>query len=506
MTPNLSVSRRRFMQVAGAATAGVALGPNWGFGRTTVTKPLRRDMGRMHFEATTLGLGGQASLQWTPEDVDPVKIILKAFDLGINYFDTSNAYGPSQMNFGKAFRELHLIPGQPGYDERRRHEIFLTSKTMLRWAKGGWWKEDFRSFSNGERCFYAVDDLKRTLTQVFGDGKGAYPSGAYLDMVLLHNMTSMADVEAVYEGFDKPNPRAEDIGALAALLDYRDGTNRTGLNPTEEKLIRHLGFSGHHSPPVLIEIIQRDEHNIFDGMLVAVNANDRQNFNMQHNVIPVAVAKGMGVIGMKVFADGGMYRKEKEAEAGPRTPEHVIRIVGSDSLPSRRLVEYSLSTPGVGTVIIGTGHISEDPATCQLQQNLSAAQIGPEGLSATDRLEIEKLASVPQGGKTNYFQLPKQEMTPPRDALASQEVCDGRRLVRLKWQTAYAGDEPISHYEIWRDHQMVNQVAYRPQTSKKPFEFGDAVSDKTAHTYQIAAVDAAGHKAMTDEIHVAPVA
>ena len=99
MTPNPNISRRRFMQVARAASAGLALGPYWGFSTATVIKPLRRDMGRMHFEATTLGLGGQASLQWTPADVDPVKIILKAFDLGINYFDTSNAYGPSQMEF-----------------------------------------------------------------------------------------------------------------------------------------------------------------------------------------------------------------------------------------------------------------------------------------------------------------------------------------------------------------------------------------------------------------------
>ncbi|MGA9055945.1 MAG: twin-arginine translocation signal domain-containing protein, partial [Terriglobia bacterium] len=86
MTINPKISRRRFMQAAGAASAGLALGPYWGFGKTTVTKPLRRDMGRMHFEATTLGLGGQASLQWTPPGVEPVKIILKAFDVGINYF------------------------------------------------------------------------------------------------------------------------------------------------------------------------------------------------------------------------------------------------------------------------------------------------------------------------------------------------------------------------------------------------------------------------------------
>jgi len=503
MPTNSKISRRRFMQAASAVSAGLALGPYWVFGRTTVTKPLRRDLGRLHFEATTLGLGGQASLQWTPADVDPVKIILKAFDVGINYFDTSNAYGPSQTNYGKAFHELHLIPGEAGYDERRRREMFLTSKTMLRWGKGGWAKEDLRSFSNGAPGSGAVDDLKRTLTQVFGDGSGSYPSGSYLNMILIHNLTTMAEVEAVYEGLDKPDPGAENIGALAALLDYREGTNRTGLNPHEEKLVRHLGFSGHHSPPVMMEMIQRDERNILDGMLVALNANDRLNFNMQHNIIPVAVAKGMGLIAMKVFADGAMYTKEPVFS---HKVEHVIRTVGSDSLPSRQLVEYALTTPGIGTLIIGTGQISDDPKACQLQQNLSAAQIAPQGLSAADRLGIEKMAGVAKDGKTNYFQLPKQELTPPREASAEQGMRGGKRVVTLKWQTAFAGEEPILRYEIWRDHQKFDQVAHQPQTSKKPFEFADAVPDKAAHIYQISTVDAKLRMALTGEIQVPAVA
>jgi len=503
MTDYSKISRRRFLRVAGTASAGLALGPYWGFGKTKVVKPLRRDMGRMHFEATTLGLGGQASLQWTPADVDPVKIILKAFDVGINYFDTSNAYGPSQMNYGKAFRELHLIPGEAGFDERRRGEIFLTSKTMLRWSKGGWQKEGLRSFSNGPEGSHTVDDLKRTLSQIFGDGSGAYPPGAYLDMILLHNLTTMAEVEAVYEGLDKPDPGAENLGALAGLLDYRDGTNRTGLNPKEEKLVRHLGFSGHHSPPVMMEMIQRDERDIFDGMLVAINANDRLNFNMQYNIIPVATAKGMGIIGMKVFADGAMYTKEA---VWSRAPEHVVRRVGSDSLPSRRLVQYTLSTPGIGTAIIGTGQIADDPKDCQLQQNLSAAQIKPNGLSAADRKAVEKLASVVKDGKTNYFQLPKQELTAAREVKAEQERRDGKRRVALRWQTAFAGDEPIAHYEIWRDHQRVGQVTHHPQTSKKPFEYADTVRDKTTHTYQIATLDVAGRKALTEELQIPNVA
>jgi hypothetical protein len=53
---------------------------------------------------------------------------------------------------------------------------------------------------------------------------------------------------------------------------------------------------------------------------------------------------------------------------------------------------------------------------------------------------------------------------------------------------------------------VVNQVAHKPQTTRKPFESVDSLNDKTAHIYQLATVDAAGHKAMTEEIQIAAVA
>lgn len=494
-----TISRRSFMQTATMATVGLSLGPYMVYGKVNVATPMRRDMGRLHFESTTLGLGGQASLQWTPADVDPVKIILKAFAQHINYFDTSNMYGPSQLNYGKAFRELHLVPGQPGYKESARNSIFLTTKTGLRWAKGGWQKEGLGNFTNGPRGSHTVDDIKRSLTQMFGDGQGTYPPGAYLDMVLVHSLESTAEVDALYEGLNHPDPRAENIGALAALLDFRDGTNLTGLNPKEEKLVRHIGFSGHHNPAAMMEMIQRDDRNILDGMLVAINANDRLNFNMQYNVIPVAAAKNMGMIAMKVFADGAMYTKEANWS---RSPDHVVRTVGSDTLPSRRLVEYTLTTPGIHALIIGTGQIDTDPKRCQLEQNLSAAQVAPNALAASDRRSIEKIANSVKDGKTNYFQLPKQELTPPREALAKQEMRDGKRVVRLEWHTAFAGDEPLARYEIWRDHQKIGSISYRPQVSKKPFVFENVVADKSAHNYRITTVDAAVRTASTEDLKV----
>jgi aryl-alcohol dehydrogenase-like predicted oxidoreductase len=490
-------SRRRFIKGVALTSAGLSIGPYFAFGRAQAVKPIKRAMGRIGFEATTLGLGGQGSLQWTPADVDPAKIILKAFDLGVNYFDTSNVYDGSQQNYGKAFRELHLIPGQPGYNERLRRSIFLTSKTALRFGKGGWQKQGMINVTNGAPGSHAVDDLQRTLSQVFGDGRGSYPQGSYLDMVLLHSVSATADVDALYEGYSHPDPKAETIGTLATLIDYRDGSNLTGLNPKGEKLIRHIGFSGHASPAVMMDMIQRDSRGILEGMLVAINANDRLNFNMQYNVIPVAAANNMGVIAMKVFADGAMYTKEATWTRGP---DMVVRKVGSSSLPSRRLVEYALATPGIHTAIIGTGQIDTDPAACQLQQNLLAAQIGPNALSISDRRKIEKLSGTVKGGKTNYFQNPAQALSAPRNPAASQEMRGQKRVAQLHWQTAYAGDETIVRYEIWRDNQKAGQIEHKPQVRQTPFSFEEGLSDKAAHRYHIVTVDAAGRTAKTEDV------
>ena len=496
------ISRRRYLQTTTVASVGLSLGSLRGFGQNNINKLLKRDMGRLNFSATTLGLGGQASLQWTPPGVNPTRIILKAFALGINYFDTSNAYGPSQSYYGKAFRELHLVPGEPGYNESLRRSIFLTSKTGLRWAKGGWSKPGMGNFSNGPQGSHTVDDLKRSLSLIFGDGTGSYPKGAWLDQVLVHHVAEMPDVEAVYEGLNNPDPRAENIGALAALVDYRDGSNLTGLNPKGEKLIRHIGFSGHHSPAVMMEMIRRDDRRILEGMLVTMNANDRLNFNMQYNVVPVAAARNMGLIAMKVFADGCMYTERYRQS---NQSEDVVLTVGSAKLPSRPLVEHALTTPGIHTLIIGTGHIDDDPRACQLQQNLAAAQIRPDELIVSDRRAIEKTAASVKDGKTNYFQAPAQALTAPGDAFAEQHMRDRGRIVRLTWQTAYAGDEPLLRYEIWRDHQKVGQSLHQPQVSRTPFFFEDAVSDKAAHTYSIVTVDTAGRSAATGDLPIQSV-
>ncbi len=491
------LSRRQFLRTTCATGFGVAAAPYLCLGAPAIDKPVMRVLGRTGAEVTTLGLGGQASLQWTPKDVVPTEIIIKAVNLGLTYFDTSNVYGRSQLNYGEAFRALGLAPGQADYDERKRRNIFLASKTMIRYAKGS--RPGMRANTNGPRDSTAVDDLRRSLSQIFGDGTNDYPDGAYVDLMQIHNLNSMEEVDAIYEGFD--NADAERIGALPALVDYRDGTNRTGLNPNEEKLIRHIGISGHSSSPVLMECIQRDDRGIIDTLLVAINANDRLYLNHQHNVIPVATAKGLGIIGMKVFADGAMYTKRAD---WTRLPREVVRTVGDPSLPSEPLIQYSLSIPGLTTNIIGIGHIDTDRKRCQLEQNFAASQMtGP--LDKGRIHEIEQLAARAKNGETNYFQKAAEPLSPPRDAAILQDMEGDKRIARLTWNTAYAGDEPVDHYAIQRDGVDVAKVAHRPQTTKEPFAFEERISDRQAHRYRVAAVDAAGRTASSTELPLSAV-
>jgi len=480
-----SQTRRKFIQTSCVASVGLTMAP-YMLQAGSVSVPdtlIKRRFGKIEFEVTTLGLGGQASIQWTPAGIDPVAIILKAYQLGINYYDTSNYYGPSQLNYGKAFRQLGLVADQPNYNETKRKAIFVTSKTGLRFGKGGDDRKEVYGGTNGPAGSKAIDDVRRTLTQVFGNGSDSYPQDAYLDMVLIHTLHSMGEVDALYEGYHNPSPEDKTIGALAALRDVRDGTNRTGLNPKHEKLIHHIGFSGHRDAGVMIEMIQRDTENLLDGMLVAINANDKLFFNMQYNVIPVAAAKNMGIIAMKVFADGAMYTKKAEWS---NTPEHVVLQVGSPELPAHELIRYSLSTPGIHTAIIGIGQIDDRPQYCQLTQNLIGAQVTSGALGEEERIKIETLALNSKEGKTNYFQKPYQDLTAPREVKAT--VTNGGKPL-ISWHTAHAGDAAIDHYEVWRDGVKVTNVPHTPQTSKSPYVFTDHYSNISPKQYVIKVVD-----------------
>jgi aryl-alcohol dehydrogenase-like predicted oxidoreductase len=482
-----SHSRRDFLKAAAAVGAGALGAPFVARGAQLTGPAVLRSLGRTGFKIPTLSLGGQASLQWTPEGIDPVSIIVKAHELGVRYFDTSNVYGPSQLNYGAAFRKLGLTTGAPGYDEKRRREVYIATKSGIR-VNGG----EIPGVSNwtqGKQGSTVVDDVERSLSQLFGDGNGAFPEGAYLDSVQFHAIGSREEIDAVFDALDDPQPGAR-VGSLAILRDLRDGTNRTGLNPRERRLIRHIGITGHKSSDALMYAFQRDEAGLIDTLLVPANANDRRYMSHINNVIPVAAAKGVGIISMKVFADGVFYGKEARFS---RTPADVVLRIGSPELPSERLIQYPLSVPGVTTSIIGIGMIDPDPAKCQLTQNLKASQV-ERSLDHRELELTEELAARANAGATNYFQDSAKGLGEPRSCKIA--VDSGRKLVRLSWDSALAGENALRSYEILRDGRAVATVAHKPQLTLKPFIYEERLPLGTGHRYEIVAIDVKGARSI----------
>jgi len=152
-------------------------------------------------------------------------------------------------------------------------------------------------------------------------------------------------------------------------------------------------------------------------------------------------------------------------------------------------VKYTLTTPGVHVAIIGTGHISTEESECQLTNNLTAAQVLPDGLTEAERAEIEELAAKIKGGKTNYFQAENRPLTAPETVTVVQKKEGNKRNVTVSWNTAYAGDSPISSYEVWRDGTRLQQIPFKPQRTVNPFTLLESLDDKDVHTYVLKVVD-----------------
>ncbi len=467
------ISRREILGVLGAIPVADVLSPGRLFAQAATAFP-KRLLGRTGRTVVPLALGGQASLQWTKPGIDPADIVVRAVQLGLNYLDTANGYGPSQVNYGEAFRRLHLTPTDTNYDLALRQRLFLATKTASRYA-----------LDPAGKVPSAIDDLKRSLTQIFGDGKGFIPEGAYLDSIQLHHLTTMPDIDQAFEGYaERASKRPERIGALAGLLDYRDGTNYTGLNPERKHYVRHIGITGHQSSPVLMSAIRRDSENVIDTLLVALNANDRVCSSHQNNVLPLAISRGLGVIAMKVFADGAYYGKEPRFS---RTPDDVILSVGKpDAIGYSDLVRYSLSLPGVSCAIIGTGSINrEKPGTDQMVANLTAAL--KDMPSEIERDRIEKESAARHGAATNYFQEKTNTLVQPATVNVKR---DGERAI-VEWTTAIAGREPVRSYEVRAGNKTILSLPFRPQMYEAPLSVSLPASAIGTDTVTVVASEAA---------------
>ncbi len=311
--------RREFLKTGGAVTAallaqsvtparaanlpGLLANP-----RTSEAMPTR-NLGRTGYKVGIFSLGGQGALE-RPHNADvAVPIIQRALDLGVNYIDTSSIYGGPERWSEQYVGEVM---------KTRRSEAFLATKTKERTRDG------------------SLQMIEKSLKLLHTD---------HVDLWQLHDVGTMTDVDQIFAKG----------GAMEALLEMHD-----------QKVVRHLGFTGHYRPDALMECAKRHP---FDTVLMALNAADPHQFSFRDQLLPLAVEKQMSIIGMKVPARGRILSTwtPPPIEAQKHMWEGMVLAPRAGTISMREAMYYTFSHP-VSTVIIGVDSIA------QLEENVALAR------------------------------------------------------------------------------------------------------------------------------------
>ncbi len=230
------------------SVAGMGLAALGGGSGTAAAALPARPLGRTGWNATIFAFGGGSRYATVLEDEEEAgRIVDRAIDLGVNYFDNAYAYGNNQMSQKRYGR--YLCP-------KYRSRIFLTNKSLQREAG-----EYMREFD---------ESLENMKTDV-------------IDLMYFHGVDEMDDLDTI----------TGKGGALEAARKLQD-----------QKAVRFLGMSGHRNPDAIIEAIDRIG---LDVVMIPVNAARADN--MIERVIPHAKCRGTAVMAMKTTAQDKLIGK-----------------------------------------------------------------------------------------------------------------------------------------------------------------------------------------------------
>ena len=144
-----------------------------------------RELGNTGLKVSIIGLGC-GLLGDAIKTKFPLEIVQKSLDYGVNYFDTAQAYGGSEIKLGQGLG-----------DDRKK--VYISSKTMAKTKEEAW------------------KNIHESLERLQTD---------YIDNYHLHCLEDKRDIDV----------RLGSGGALEALIEARD-----------QGLIRHIGCTSHQS-------------------------------------------------------------------------------------------------------------------------------------------------------------------------------------------------------------------------------------------------------------------
>jgi len=326
MTRECRMERRDFLKTAAAAGIGATIAANAQTrpSAAPIKRPespdmLYRELGTTGERVSAIGMGGY-HLGMQSDPTESVRLIHTGVDHGITFLDNCWDYndGTSEVRMGQALRD--------GY----RQKVFLMTKMDGRTAV--------------EYNRQLEESLGRLQTDV-------------IDLVQFHEVIRMEDPDRIFA----PG------GAIEAAI----AAKKAGK-------LRYIGFTGHKDPAVHLRMLETaQKHSFhFDTVQMPINVMDAHFRSFTHQVMPVALKQGIGVLAMKTFGDSF--------------------ILKSNTVQPMEALRYGLTQP-ISVLITGINN------TQVLDQALEAARIFKPMTTAEVQTLLVRTATAAADGQFEPF-------------------------------------------------------------------------------------------------------
>lgn len=205
----------------------------------------KRVLGNTGLPLSILGFGGFHLVEIA--SAEAARLLNAYLDAGGNYIETAAGYGDgaSESKIGAAV-------------SRRRADYVLATKSTERTREG------------------FLSSLDRSLHHLKTD---------HVDLMFMHAVQTAADADAIL--------------APGGAMEGAERARRAGK-------LRFVAISGHGRPDGLLRAVK---HHRFDVLMTVFNYFDRFNFpTVDNELVPLCREQGTGLIAMKAFGDGYLYR------------------------------------------------------------------------------------------------------------------------------------------------------------------------------------------------------
>ncbi|MBI5642252.1 MAG: aldo/keto reductase [Deltaproteobacteria bacterium] len=234
-----------------------------------IDKPIpKRRLGKTGLDITIMGLGGEGVLRSYGREKEAVEVIAAAIDSGINYLESARAYGGSENYYGTALKG-------------KRDKVYIASKSHARDKIG------------------ALLHLEETLKNMGTD---------YVDIWQVHDVRTEDDIKAIF-------------GPGGAIEAFREAK--------EKGLARFIGVTGHEEPLIIKKCLDLFD---FDTVLIPVNPAEQHYKCFLEEIVPIAGAKDIGVIGMKTYLKGLFDAPKKFLFSYALTQPITAAVIGCDNV------------------------------------------------------------------------------------------------------------------------------------------------------------------------------